>query len=141
MSIDRSGIVCGALITGATLLSGYLLVRQHWLQPNEIFSLSSPTGQTFPVNVKLLDGSVVPVPGCFSEMSVAELRKRVAVALQTPPGRVSLQLDGLPVDRDLTLGGAGITAESTLDFRTSLLGGIRPSEAALLRTYTQLLRP
>lgn len=141
MASDQFSIVRHALpgvLLG--LAYGYYKYTQNVvIQPSQIFSLSPPSGSTFSVQVRLLDNSIVPVAGCFSEMKVGELMKRTAVALQTPPGRVQLQLQGLPVSRDLTIGGAGITPTTLLDFRTSLLGGMRSDEEAILKSYTQLL--
>jgi hypothetical protein len=132
-----AGIAFPALF-GFALGSYYLSRKSVTIQPSQIFSLSPPTGSSFPVNVRLIDHSVVPVAGCFSEMKVSELMKRTAVALQTPPGRVQLQIDGYPIYGDLTLGEAGIGPATLLDFRTSLQE-IHPMEEEILKNYTQLL--
>jgi hypothetical protein len=128
-------IVMGGGISYIIYDHGYKGIR---IEPSQIFSLSPPSGATFPVNVRLIDNSVVSVSGCFSEMKVSELMRRTAVALQTPPGRVQLQIDGYPIRRDLTIGQAGIAPTTLLDFRTCLQG-VHPMEDELLRSYTQLL--
>jgi hypothetical protein len=132
-------LLAGGVALG--LVSHYKGQQIMTIEPSQIFSLSPKPGTAvFPVNVRLLGGTDVLVSGCFSEMTVGELMQRTAVALQQAPGRVQLQLEGLPVDRYLTLGQAGISAETVLDYRTSLLGGLRQWESAMLDTYTRLMK-
>lgn len=143
--MSKSGIseFCAAIGVVGCLYAYHRHTSQQpvLIRPQQLFTLSSPSGKSFPIDVKLIDGSTVTLSNCFSEMYVGELKKRIAVALQEPPGRIQLIHRCAPLGgRFVELSRAGLSEGSTLQlFSSQCTAPMLPAETEILEIYRTLL--